>query len=114
MAPSGVIIRRGIILSDNLEDNLIRLQLEAFVLGAERRFDLEAEEFFVWDPKSGESVVIGPRNLEEFDTEEEYSINLFLPEVPSSTKAIEDQLALLVEGQESELLFEGLDIYYEK
>lgn len=114
-SPSGITIRRGRVLSYDLEDGVIKLKLEAFVLGEDKIFYLESEKFPVVNFKAGEGLWIDAQNIVELDQSLNYGITFFLEDSSLfSVEFVEEQLSLLMDGEESNLLFDSLEVINEK
>jgi len=114
--PSGLSIRKGRILSYDIVDENIHLEIEAFTLGGVSKFSVESREFYIGDRKTGEKTLVTPSsNVGDLDLDLNYRVNFFLSDPSSfSIEFIEEQLLLLVEGKDNELLFNSLSVVYEE
>jgi hypothetical protein len=112
--PSGVTFHRGTILSYDLEGEEITLEVEAFVLGGEHIFSIETERFPLVDVQTGEGLWVTPENVDDIDVDSDYRVFFFLKNPALfSEDFIEEQVSLLLEGGESELLFDSLEVINE-
>jgi hypothetical protein len=112
--PSGVTFHRGTILSYDLEGEEITLEVEAFVLGGEQVFSIETERFPLVNAQTGEGFWVTSENVDDIDVDSDYRVFFFLKNPALfSEDFIEEQVSLLLEGGESELLFDSLEVINE-
>lgn len=111
----GIVIYSTRINSYEVEGNKILLKMEAFVDGRDRTLTFTTEEFSLLESTGErEGVLIDASNIAGVDLNAEYQARFKFIEEGSVTEGfVEEQLALLTEGKESELLFDMISVIHE-
>ena len=114
--PSGLVIFSTRIKSYQVEGNKILLEMEAFIDEKTQVLSFTTEEFSLLENVKGrDMVLVNASNIAEVDLGAEYQAYFKFKEKSSVSEGfIEEQLALLAEGDESSLLFEMIAVVDEK
>jgi len=113
--PVGISIRKARVLSYVLEGDAISLEVQTYVMGENVTFFLNSNDFFLSGSSLKEDLLISSNNIDEFNTELEYRVIFLLEDSSSfSVEYVEEQLSLLVDGEDSEFLLEKFGIIDEE
>jgi hypothetical protein len=114
--PDGLVMYFAKIKSYQIEGDSILLEIEAFLNEQKTTFTLTTDGFYFFENVEDvlESVLIDSSNIEDIGIDVQYEVYFkFKEKGLVSEDFIEEQLALLIEGKESEFLFEGVALYEE-
>jgi len=114
--PSGLVINSAKIKSYQIEGDRIVLEMEAFLDEENKTITFTTEGFSLLENvEKGDSVLINASNIADVNLDAEYQAYFKFREKGSvSEEFVQEQLALLTKGEESELLFDMLAVVHEE
>lgn len=114
--PNGLVIYSAKIRFYQVEGDKISLEMEAFLDEQDKTLTFTTEGFTLFENAGeGEGVLINASNIADVDLDTKYQAYFkFREKGPVSEGFVEEQFALLTEGNESDLLFDMIVVVHEE